>query len=353
MAGAARCDIRAPASHLLRPVIMFARALTASAALAIVSLAAALLVWEGRALLVLMAGVLIALTLRGSSCWVAKITHLPYGVALAAIVVGTLSALGLGMYFLGAGIHREADALAQQLPAAWESMLEALRRQPSLSHLVAPTPEAPHVNGERLLSGAGGVLEILSALVLAFFIGLYGAATPGAYGRVLLQLVPPSRRGRANAILDDVAISLTRWLGGRAIAMALVGLIVTVGLYALRIPLAGILGVLAGWLTFVEYLGAVASAAPALLLALSRGPAFVVGVGVLFTAAHVIEGYIVSPLISRATVRIPPAFTLSSQIVMGSVFGVIGLTFATPVLIIATVLARGLYAEPRRMLLAG
>jgi predicted PurR-regulated permease PerM len=326
----------------------FGRALTVSAALALVGLGAALVVWRGQALLVVMAGVLTALALRGASLWVARTIRVPYAAALAAIVVASVAALALGLYFLGAGIYRQADALAQQLPPAWDSMVDALRRQPSLSLLVpSPEPPAPHVNGERLLSGAGGVLEVVSALVLAFFIGLYGAATPHAYGRVLLELVPPAGRPRAEAILDDVTTTLTRWLGGRAIAMALVGVIVTIGLYALKIPLAGILGALAGWLTFVEYLGAVASAAPALLLALSRGPAFVLGVGILFTVAHVLEGYIVSPLISRATVQIPPAFTLSSQIVMGSVFGVIGLTFATPVLIVATVLVRGLHEGSR------
>jgi predicted PurR-regulated permease PerM len=327
----------------------FGRALTVAAALALVALGVGLVVWQGRALLVVMAGVLTALALRGASLWVKRTIRVPYWAALAAVVVVSISALGLGLYFLGAGIYRQADALAQQLPQAWDSMVDALRRQPSLSRLVPSTaqPPAPHVDGERLLSGAGGLLEVVTALVLAFFIGLYGAATPDAYGRVLLQLVPPSRRGRADAILDDVTTTLTRWLGGRAIAMALVGVIVTIGLYALEIPLAGILGALAGWLTFVEYLGAVVSAAPALLLALSRGPAFVLGVGILFTVAHVLEGYIVSPLISRATVRIPPAFTLSSQIVMGSVFGVVGLTFATPILIVATVLVRGLQEQSR------
>ena len=150
-------------------------------------------------------------------------------------------------------------------------MLEALHRQPALSRLVSPDsqPPAPHVSGERLLSGAGGVLE-------------GGPAGPSSSSSSVSYVEPrnprptgarfpsPARRAPAprparRAVLEDIATALTRWLGGRAIAMAMVGVVVTVGLYALKIPLAGILGVMAAWLTFIECLGAIASAAPALL----------------------------------------------------------------------------------------
>ncbi|MGH7440264.1 MAG: AI-2E family transporter [Polyangiaceae bacterium] len=325
----------------------FGDGLVLSAAAAVVALLAALVVWRGRSLLVIEAGALAALALRGSSRWVAARTRLPYAAALTGIVVLTLTATGFGLYFLGAGIYQQANALAEQLPAAWHSTMEALGKQPFFAGLVPSSglPPGPHVNSDRLLSGAGGVLEVLSAAVVIFFIGLYGAASPGGYARVVLLLVPPSRRGRADAVLDDLATSLTHWLGSRAIAMVSVGAIVTLGLYVMKIPLAGILGVLAGWLTFVEYLGAVASAAPALLLAISRGTPYVAAVAVLFTIAHLIEGYVLTPLLIRATVRIPPAYTLSAQVVMGSVFGVLGLTLATPVTIVLTVLVRDLYVN--------
>jgi predicted PurR-regulated permease PerM len=325
----------------------FGDALVRSGAVLVVCLGAALVVWEGRSLLILVAGALAALALRGSSRWVASRTRVPYGAALAFVVVATITATGLGLYFLGAGIYRQANSLAEQVPEAWHSILEALRREPSLSRFVSADspPPSPHVSGERLLSGAGGVLEVLSGAVVIFFIGLYGAAKPDAYGRAVLLLVPPWHRDRAEVVLDHLATSLIRWLAGRAIAMAMVGVVVTIGLYAMKIPLAGILGVLAGWLTFIEYLGAIASAAPALLLALSRGKGFVLGVGVLFAVAHLLEGYVLTPLLSRAMARLPPAYTLAAQVVLGSVFGVIGLTMATPVTIVLSVLVRDLYVK--------
>lgn len=327
------------------------RALRASAAVALVGLLVALLVFEGRPLLVVLAGALVAVALRGVSRWTARKARLPYWLVLTVLVIACVAAAVLGAYFLGAGIAQQADAFAQQVPAALRSLTDALRRTPALTRLAemmdgrVPARLPP---ASSLAAGAGGALEALSGLVLVFFIGLYGAAAPGAYPRVVLALVAPEHRARAETLLDDLGASLTRWLGGRAVAMVSVGVMVTIGLYALGIPLAGVLGVLAGWLTFVEYLGAVASALPAMLLALSRGPQFVLGVGVLFVAAHVLEGYLLTPLLTRSTVRIPPAYALAAQIVMGSVFGVLGLTFATPVILIGTVLAKHLVLRPRR-----
>ena len=129
--------------------------------------------------------------------------------------------------------------------------------------------------------------------------------------------------------------------------MALVGGFVTIGLLAMKVPLAFPLGLLAGLLTFIEYLGAFASAAPAILLAFTRGPRYAIGTAILFTVAHIIEGYLLTPLLVRTTVKFPPAYTLGAQVLLGAVFGVAGLTFATPVMITATVLVRDLYVEPR------
>ncbi len=325
---------------------VFGRSLRASAAAALVVVATALVVWEGRTLLVVLAGVLAALALRGPSRWIAEKARVPYPAALATLVAAVLVTVGLALYFLGAGLSRQADAFAEQVPAAWGSMVDALKQKPALARL-APAIDRqvppPFPTGATLLSGAGGVLEAVGALVVVFFVAVYGAASPDAYGRVVLALVPSARRDEARAVLDDIGASLTRWLGGRAVAMVIVGVIVASGLYAMRIPLAGILGIVAGWLTFVEYLGAFVSAAPALLLALSKGPGYALGVAALFLVAHVLEGYVLTPFLVRSTVRIPPGYTLSAQLVMGSIFGVVGLTFATPVTLVATLLVKHLY----------
>ncbi|HEY6463716.1 MAG TPA: AI-2E family transporter [Polyangiaceae bacterium] len=324
------------------------RALRATAAAVLVVAGAAGLIWQGRTLLVVLAGVLFALALRAPSRWIADKTRAPYLAVLAVVVLLVVGLLGLGTYFLGAGIAGQLEALGQKLPQAWAATLETLRHQPALARITGPLgdvhPALPS-DTSKLLAGAGGALELLGAFVVVFFLGVYGAAQPDAYSRVVLALVPPAHKHRASLVLGEMGKELTRWLAGRVVAMLVVGILVTVGLYILRVPLAGTLGALAGVLTFVEYLGAFASAAPALLLGLSRGVGTAAGVAVLFTIAHVLEGYVLTPFLVRTTVRIPPGYTLAAQILLGSIFGIAGLTFATPITILGTVLVQRLYIE--------
>jgi predicted PurR-regulated permease PerM len=331
---------------------LFRRSLKAAAAVALVALAALVLVLEGRVLLILLAGVLFALALRGVSAPIASKLGVPYRAVLLGVVVLLLAAFGLGLFALGAGIAAQAQAFMKAVPAALHSVMDAVRRQPALAPLAQPEGSGAPLPGQAAFAaGAANAVELFGACIVVFFLGVYGAAQPEAYPRVVLLLVPPAHRARARVILRRMATELTRWLGGRAVAMAVVGVLVTAGLLVMKVPLAWALGALAGMLAFIEYLGAYASAAPAMLVAFTRAPIYAVWVGVLFTAVHILEGYVLTPLLVRSTVRFPPAYTLASQVVLGAIFGVAGLTFATPVMIVATILVKYLYVD--RMAAAG
>ena len=240
--------------HIVRGAVAFA----------IVALGAVLVVLEARVLMVLLAGVLFALALRGMTTAVTARVRVPDSAALGALALGLIAILGLGSYALGAAFAHQAEDLARRLSEAWNSLLGAFHNRPALAPLVdrlqrgaVPGPE----HGE-LLAGASGIVEAFGAGVIVLFIGIYGAAQPEAYPRVALLLVPRRHRSRARATLYRTGAELTRWLAGRAVAMAVVGVLVTAGLLLLRVPLAWALGALAGLLTFVEYMGAFVSAAP-------------------------------------------------------------------------------------------
>jgi predicted PurR-regulated permease PerM len=176
--------------------------------------------------------------------------------------------------------------------------------------------------------------EALSAVVVVFFIGLYGAVRPSAHASALLAAVPPHHRDWLTALAHELDAKLTRWMLGRLVAMAFVGTTCAIVFAALGVPLAMSLAVVAGLLTFVEYIGAVVSALPPLLMAFTKGPGTALAVVILFTALHAVEGYVLSPLINRRVVKIPPAVTLGGQVVLANLVGPLGLTFATPVLIV-------------------
>ncbi len=150
--------------------------------------------------------------------------------------------------------------------------------------------------------------------------------------RRLLWFVPSGKKRVVRRIIDVTTGNLERWLLGRLVAMLFVGVTSGIAFVVLHVPLAFPLAVLAGLLTFVEYIGAFASAGPPILLALSQSPTRALWVAIVFAALHVVEGYVLTPLLAKTAVRFPPATTLASQAILSALLGPLGLTFATPLM---------------------
>lgn len=125
--------------------------------------------------------------------------------------------------------------------------------------------------------------------------------------------------------------------------MTVVGFITGIGLTLLGLPLALALAVLAGLLTFIPYFGAIAAAIPAMLIAVAEDWRKAMWVAVIFTVAHVVEGYIVAPLVQRNTADLPPAVTILSMTVLGTLFGTLGVILGAPVAAAGLVLVREVY----------
>ncbi|HVV48451.1 MAG TPA: AI-2E family transporter, partial [Polyangia bacterium] len=204
-------------------------------------------------------------------------------------------------------------------------------------------------DAETVLATARGLVRIsgtiLGGAAVFLFLGVYVAAQPAVYRRGLLRLVPLPARPRAEEVVSATVVSLRRWLFGRVVAMCFVGLGVTLGLWLIGIQAALALGLLAGLLTFVEYIGAIVSVVPPLLIGATHGWSTVFWILVLFGAAHAVEGYLLTPLLARRTVRFPPGLTLAVQLLFGLFFGAPGLMLATPTSVVVARLVEMLYIE--------
>jgi predicted PurR-regulated permease PerM len=132
---------------------------------------------------------------------------------------------------------------------------------------------------------------------------------------------------------------------GRLFSMTVLGIITAVGLWLLGVPLAVALGFLAGIMIFVPYIGSIASAVPAVIIAASTDLMLAVYVIALYLGVHLVEGYILVPLVQRRAVHLPPALTLSAQVILGVLAGFIGLVFATPLLAAGLVMVRMIHIE--------
>jgi len=238
----------------------------------------------------------------------------------------------------------------QTLPRSLEQIKSYLMQYPWGKYLIQNAPSATtHLVQEgrftELTGFVSGMASFLEATVVILIVGIFGAAEPDLYRAGLFHLVPPQSRPRVGEAIDAIAFNLRHWLVAQLILMVMLGITTWIGLWLIGVPLALILGMIAGIFELVPYVGAWLSAVPAGLIALLRGPQYLLYTLGLYLFLHLLEGYVLHPLIQRRAVHLPPALILVAQALMGEMFGVLGLFVAAPLTVAVMVLLKMLYVE--------
>ncbi len=310
--------------------------------------AAALLgLWElSGVVLIIFCALLVAIALGGLSAWLRKVSGLPYGLVLAALAVTMLLLAAAIVFWIGPELLRETQDLAVSLSVELARLHRQFARVPSMATIAASLNAAEiarwHVAGSAVAI-VHTSLDLTVELLVIAVAGLYVAISPEVYVGGLLALVPHVRRRRVRTVLDHAGHVLRWWLFGQGVDMLIVGGLSSAGLLLVGEPAPLALGTLAGLLTFVPYFDALAASVPAILVALTVGPTTALWVAGVFLICHLIEGYIVSPLIQNRAVHLPPAISLMSMTVMGALFGPLGLVLATPLAATILVLVQEFY----------
>jgi predicted PurR-regulated permease PerM len=323
-------------------------AVVVATAFAIIAVGAVLIV-AAEVLLLVFAGLLFGVLLSSLADALVRLSGMGRGVALGLTVLLMLAAtLGLG-WALWPSVSEQADQLARELPAALRELRGWFEQREWGRWLLGRAEPEQMTDGKALVDQATGVLfttiSALAALVIIVFVGLYVAAQPKLYHRGLRRLVPVAGRPRVDEVLFEVTSVLRWWLIGKILSMVLVGVLTTVGLWWLEVPLALTFGLLAAALTFIPNFGPILSVVPPALLALADDPTRAMYVVALYLAIQTVESYAVTPLIQRRTVSMPPALTIVSQLVLGVLVGGIGVAVATPLTAAAMTMLRMLYVE--------
>jgi predicted PurR-regulated permease PerM len=190
-----------------------------------------------------------------------------------------------------------------------------------------------------------GILGALASVVIVAFVGIYLAVRPASYINGLVRLFPADKRPRTREIMHEIGHVLAQWLLGKMISMVIIGCLTALGLALLDVPLAMVLGILAGLLDFIPYIGPIMAGLPAVLIAFSESPTLALYVLLLFVGLQTTEAYLLSPLIERRTVSLPPAITIMMQTLLGTFFGLAGIALATPLTAVLAVLVTMLYVQ--------
>jgi predicted PurR-regulated permease PerM len=301
-------------------------------------------------LLVFMA-VLIILPLRGAARWVHEKGGWPMPLAAAAVVLAIIGTLTGAVLLLGPSISDQVAEGRRQLPALIERADAVLNETSWGADLLdrLPDPEtlvAGDRSGlKRIFGVVSGTFGVLADAYIVFFLVLFLGSQPRLYTEGLVALVPPSGRQRARHVLAKLGEVLLKWLTGKLLAMAVVGILTYVGLLLIGMPLAAALALFATLLAFVPNFGPVIALLPAVLLALPQGGSQVLYVVLIYGGAQFVESTFFTPLIQKRMVNIPPALIILSQVILGVFVGGLGLALADGLIVIVMVLVKMLYLQ--------
>lgn len=307
-----------------------------------------LALWQLSGLLLLVfASLLVSLALRRATGAVAFVTRLGRGAAFAVATLLIAAAITGFFVVLGAQLQSQLADLWEQLPeliqplAGWLGLADAEEWLGERAEaMLSQTSVINSILG--LSSAAAG---LLANLILVLVAGFYIALNPDLYRRGFVLLFTRRARPTVDETLTLIDKGLGRWLVGQLAAMLMVGVLTYAGLTMLGIPSALALAAIAGVLEFVPYVGPILSALPAIGLALSESPRLAIWVVVLYLAIQQLEGNLITPLVHRRTVSLPPAITLFAILAFGILFGTLGVLLATPLAVVGIIAVKHLWVR--------
>lgn len=304
-------------------------------------------------LMMTFAAILLAILLNGLGNLLRRFVNISESksVLLVSLLLLLISAGIIAL--LAPDVGDQFKHLREELPKSFEQVRTYISQFGWGRTLIENLPDSKEIiekiNSSGMLSRVGGyfssTLGIITNVALVLLVALYLAIEPELYASGLTKLFPFSARRRVREVLSAIGRTMQSWLVGKFASMAFIGTLTVIGLWIMGVPLALLLGIIAGLFSFIPNFGPILSAVPAILLAFIESPIKAVYVIILFVGIQLIESNLITPLIERHTVELPPALTIVVQLILGVLFGALGLIFASPILAVVVVLIQMLYIQ--------
>ena len=323
---------RVSPAHILDPRLRFEgqRALVWAAVIGLFAFA----VFISHSLLVIFGALVFAAMLDGGARLLGRVLPVGRRWRVALILLLTAAFLYWLATFAGAQIAREAS----ELPSIVQDQLGRLENWASRNGVGFGLSQLQSFSGQ-VMSGVGtltraltGIAGGVTTIILIVIIGIYVAFEPRLYERGVEWFAPREHRSSFSVTLDRMAHTLRRLMAGRLLGMAVEGVFTWIALAIAGVPMAALLGILTGLLAFIPNIGAFVSGLLMVLVGLSVDFETALYAFGIYLFVQTFDGYVVIPMIARKTVDLAPALVLGFQLIMGIVFGILGLLLADPLM---------------------
>ncbi len=305
------------------------------------------------------AAAVLAYALHPPTTYLARL-GLPRGVAALVMIIALLAAVLLFLLLLYPLILSQIGLFLGRIPQ-YVVLLQGWARQVLTDLQENFGPEVVNDKLRDLVSGQAGnmltfivtavtsvigsgfaIFNVLSLAVVTPVVGFYLLRD---WEWVVLQVdswLPRRYAGVIRAQAREVDRILSAWVRGQALCCLLLALYYALGLSLAGLDLGLIVGLAAGLLSFIPYVGSITGGVTAIALALAQFPHWhgVIVVAVILVSGQVLEGYVIYPRFLGDRVELPAVWVIFALFAGGAAFGFLGVMLAVPAAATIGVLCR-------------
>ncbi len=299
----------------------------------------ALMVYLAEPILIIFGGMVFAAMIDGGVRLLGRVLPIARGWRVAMVVAFTIIFLGWTAMFAGTQMADQAAQLPSVIQAQALKILHWLQAHGAALNIKSMQGLVEKLAGSvsEVTSAVGGVIGWLTTAFGIVVLGIYIAAEPQLYRRGFSWLLPQNERTRFETTATAMGRSLRRLLAGRLLGMALEGVTTWLLLAIWGVPMAGLLGLLTGLLAFLPNIGAPISGTLMVLVGFSDSTNSGLYCIAVYLAVQILDGNVVVPMVAKRTADLAPALVLGMQLIMGTLFGILGLMLADPLVVMLKV----------------
>lgn len=286
--------------------------------------------------------------------------RLPRALAIVVIFVLGVGALALLALLVAPAAVRELGTFARNFPSALQDLVA--RIQPWLAEHGIPVPHnlpeaVAQIGGDvEALAGraarpafaalqwlVGSTATLVGALVAAVIVPIFATYLLYDFDRMVTtvaELIPANARPRTYALFRDIDVALGRFVRGQLTVMAILAVLYGLAYAIVGVPLAALIGLVAGLFSFIPYVGAGLALMLALVMSVLGGQELtrLIWVLVAYGAVQLLEGFVVTPNVMGSKVGLSSIWVLFALMVGAELFGFLGVLLAVPTAAVLKVL---------------
>jgi predicted PurR-regulated permease PerM len=292
------------------------------------------LLWKAaQAVLIVLVGILAAVVFDGGARGVMRVLPIGRRAAISLVLLAAAACLAATFWWSGSTLSTQLEGLSTVISGPLASIDKSFSNSTG-DHLPNGMAAEFTKNIPTILGGAADVVTttfgIAVTAVAVLFLGGFFAWDPDSYTELFISVVPREQRKYAHRALAKSAQALRHWLLAQAVSMAVIFAFTLIALMVIGMPYGFALAFLAGLLTFIPTAGPFIAGVVIVLTGMSASLHLAAYGLLVYVAIQFLESNFITPLVQQEAMAIPPGLAIGLQLVMGALFGIIGVAFAVP-----------------------